>query len=183
VSDDEGSRSRGGRTPDAFARDGHRIRAIDPGNAAEVELVAARMRQTLVEVLGDETGRSLYTMDWLIQRVRWHLDPAKSTAAVFLAETREGRVTGHTIVRIECDDAGKAFGLFSTTFVEPESRRLAVATQLLLRGEAWMRAHGMTEAATYTAETNAKLIGLYHKHGYAIVETRSEMVRLAKVLA
>ena len=43
----------------------HHIRAIDPQSRAEVELVASRMRQTLVEVLGEEVGGNMYTMDWL----------------------------------------------------------------------------------------------------------------------
>jgi GNAT superfamily N-acetyltransferase len=141
------------------------------------------MRETLVEVLGAERGRALYTMDWLRARVLWHLDPAESTAQVFLAEAPDRRITGHTIVRIDADDAGEPIGLFSTTYVEPASRRLAIATRLLLRGEAWMAEHGMAVAVTDTSATNVKLIHLYEKHGYAIVETCADMVRLAKALS
>ena len=39
------------------------IRALNPTSAEEIELVAARMRLTLIEVLGEEAGRSLYSMD------------------------------------------------------------------------------------------------------------------------
>jgi GNAT superfamily N-acetyltransferase len=161
---------------------GHRIRAIDPSSPAEVELVAGRMRQTLAEVLGEERGIALYTMEWLRQRVLWHLDPEKSTAQVFLSENADGHVTGHTIVRVERDDDEREIGLFSTFFVEPESRRTAVATSLLRRGEAWMLEHGLPEAVTYTSDANVKLINLLSKHGYSIVWHGSEMVRLAKPL-
>jgi GNAT superfamily N-acetyltransferase len=161
---------------------GHRIRAIDPSSPAEVDLVAVRMRQTLIEVLGEERGRAFYTMAWLRRRVLWHLNPDKSTAQVFLSENSAGHVTGHTIVRVERDDDGREIGLFSTFFVEPESRRTAVATSLLRRGEEWMRQHGMTEAVTYTSDSNVKLINLLGKHGYKIVDSGSEMVRLAKPL-
>lgn len=179
--------SRGGDTSpaaadDAFTRGGHRIRPIDPRSTSEVEIVARRMRRTLVEVLGEEEGTALYTMEWLRQRVLWHLDPEKSTAQVFLSEDGHGHVTGHTIVRVEREEDGRPFGLFSTTFVEPESRRLAIATHLLRRGEAWMIERGMPRAATDTARGNGKLIGLYEKHGYSIVLSVEGMVRLAKEL-
>ncbi len=91
--------------------DGFRIRDIDPASDAEVDLVARRMRQTLVEVEGEEAGMALYTMQWLRDRVRWHLDPASTTGRVFLAEGPGGQVLGHAIVRIEADDSGRRFGL------------------------------------------------------------------------
>jgi GNAT superfamily N-acetyltransferase len=88
-----------------------------------------------------------------------------------------------TIVRIDKDDHGKAIGLFSTTFVAPEFRRQAVATRLLSQGEDWMRGHGMIEAATYTSDSNTKLINLYIDHGYKITNKYPEkkMIKLTKV--
>jgi hypothetical protein len=40
----------------------NRIREINPESKDEISLVAQRMRQTLVEVLGDEKAASLYSM-------------------------------------------------------------------------------------------------------------------------
>lgn len=168
--------------------EGLRIRDIDPASEAEVDLVARRMRQTLVEVEGEETGTALYTLDWLRERVRWHLDPANTTGRVFLAEGPDGRVVGHAIVRIETDGAGRRFGLLSTIFVDPASRGLAVATRLLRHVEGWMASHALPEAATWTSSTNTKLINLCGKHGYAITArhthdvTGTVMVRLARPL-
>lgn len=162
---------------------GPRVREIAKGSQAEVDLVAQRMRETLVEVLGEERGTLLYTMDWLRERVLWHMDPSKSRAQIYLAEIDEGsgaRVAGHTIVRVDRDDGGRPIGLFSTTYVEPGARRSGVATSLLLRGEAWLMAEGMMVAVTDTSEANAKLIRLFEKHGYAIVVRASDMVRLEK---
>jgi GNAT superfamily N-acetyltransferase len=173
---------------DEYSNGAIRIRRIDPRSEAEVELVASRMRQTLIEVEGEDIGNSLYTMDWLKDRVRWHLDAEKSTGQVFLAGNPEGYITGHTIVRIELDEKGRQYGLFSTTFVEPESRKQAIASCLLEHGEKWMIEHDLPEAATWTSESNTKLIELYAKQGYAIVErhahvvTRTPMVKLAKAL-
>lgn len=162
---------------------GHRIREIDPSSEVEIALVTRRMRETLVDVLGEQRGTALYTMEWLRDRLLWHMDPAKSTAQVFVAELGGGHVAGHTIVRVELDPVGHEIGLFSTTFVEPESRQLGIATSLLLHGEAWMVQHGMTVACTDTAQGNTKLIHLFEKHQYRIVEAADEMVRLSRTLA
>lgn len=97
-----------------------RIRPIDPARNDEIELVASRMHETLVEVLGPETGGSLYSMEWLRQRVRQHLDPQQLTGEVFLAElggdggaTRPAR---HAIVREDRDEEGQPIGLISTIY-------------------------------------------------------------------
>jgi GNAT superfamily N-acetyltransferase len=157
------------------------IREIDAGSEMEIDLVATRMRATLEEVLGEERGREMYSMEWLRDRVRFHLDPARSTGAVFVAEDGEA-IVGHTIVRIERDDDAGPFGLFSTTYVAPSHRRAGVAKLLLARGEAWMRAHAMSSAATDTSESNTKLIQLFEQHGYAITLRAGTMVRLTKSL-
>ncbi len=160
-----------------------RIRPLPPGDEPAIALVAERMRLTLVEVLGEERGASMYSTEWLRDRVRWHLDPSCCTGQVLLAEDN-GRVLGHTIVRVEAEDAGQMLGLFSTTYVEPASRRSGVADALIESGEAWIAERGMTRAVTDTSRTNAPLIYLFEKHGYTIVLSVPElqMVRLAKVL-
>jgi ribosomal protein S18 acetylase RimI-like enzyme len=165
--------------------EGHQIRPINRSSPAEIELVATRMRQTLIEVIGEEEGGSMYTMDWLKQRVLFHLDPLQSTAQVFVSIGDEGQITGHTIVRVERDESGREFGLFSTTYVDPESRKQGIADSLLLRGEKWMIERGMTAAETYTSDSNVKLIQLYRKHGYEITGTRPDkkMVILGKRLS
>jgi GNAT superfamily N-acetyltransferase len=159
-----------------------RIRPLAPDSTDELELVAARMRQTLIEVLGEARGRTLHPQDWLRDRVRWHLDPEQTTARVLLAEADDGHVAGHTIVRVEPGD--DEHGLFSTIYVEPESRGQGVATALLRHGEDWLKGQGQREAATHTATTNAKLIRLFEREGYAIVARfpEEDMVRLAKRL-
>src|SRR5437762_9348922 len=58
---------------------GYRIRPVDPTSESELELAARRMRLTLNEVLGEEAGTALYSMEWLRQRVLWHLNPANCT--------------------------------------------------------------------------------------------------------
>jgi ribosomal protein S18 acetylase RimI-like enzyme len=167
---------------------GYIIRNLDPASQQELEWVANGMRQTLIEVEGEATGSALYTMDWLRDRVRWHLDPALCTAAVFLAVDDAARILGHCIVRVECEPEGQRHGLFSTTYVKPESRRRSVAQGLLQHGENWMREQQLAEAATWTSETNARLIGLYRKHGYAVTAqhvhevTGTRMIRLSKTL-
>ena len=77
------------------------IRPIDPQSAREIELVASRMRATLMEVLDPARGEAMYTIEWLDDRVRQHLD-GRHVGAVFVAED-DGEIVGHTIVRIEHD--------------------------------------------------------------------------------
>lgn len=158
-----------------------RIRRINPHADTEIDLVAARMRLTLMEVIDPQRGDAMYTMDWLRDRVRYHLDPSRQ-AAVFLAEADDGTIVGHTIVRVQREDDGEV-GLFSTTYVVPEARRDGIAQALLQRGEDWMRAQRMTRAATYTSKSNEKLIRLYESRGYAIDLRSDEMVRLVGKLS
>ncbi|MBI3565210.1 MAG: GNAT family N-acetyltransferase [Elusimicrobia bacterium] len=141
------------------------------------------MRSTLAEVLGRARGRRMYSLAWLERRVRFHLD-SERRAQVFVAQARGGAVVGHTIVRAEGAASGRAFGLFSTTYVAPAYRRRGVAERLLRRGERWMRRHRLPRAATYTSEANAKLIRLYEKLGYAVVARypRKKMIELSKRL-
>ncbi len=143
------------------------IREINPLADDEIELVAQRMRATLIEVEGPEAGVALCSMDWLRDRVRWHLDRDSVTAKVFLAVLPNGDIIGHTIVRRELDQAGNAFGLFSTTYVIPTARRGGIADVLLSAGERWMREQSFGSAATWTSSTNLKLIRLYARHGYS----------------
>jgi GNAT superfamily N-acetyltransferase len=160
----------------------HRIRPLDPTRADEIEWVATRMRATLVEVVDPVEGQTMYTMDWLRQRVLWHLDPAACEGQVFVAEGDDGHISGHTIVRVKADDDGHRFGLFSTFYVTRGARHQGLGSALLERGEAWMRGRGLTEAATFTAVTNTPLIALCEGHGYALAPAPAEMVRLSKAL-
>lgn len=170
------------------------LRPLSLADTAAIDLVAERMRATLIEVEGEEAGGTMYSMDWLRGRVRWHLDGR--AAEVVVAEDEAGVIVGHTIYRVECEsDSHSAslnaapFGLISTTYVVPEARRLGVAQRLLTHAEAWFRERRVPLACTWTSETNSPLIGLYARNGYVEAErgpnqlTQTMMVRLAKPLA
>lgn len=138
------------------------------------------MQKTLVEVLGEERGKTMYSMAWLVERVRFHIDSDRCRGEVFIAETEGARkFAGHTIVRIELED-GQPFGLFSTFYVVPEFRRRLVATALIQRGEEWMKDRGLERAATDTSLTNDRLIQLCKKQGYKKIFQNAEMLRLSK---
>ncbi len=168
------------------------IREIDPASDHEINLVAQRMFDTLIEVEGPEAGAKLHSPEWLRERVKWHLDPAMVLGKVYVAVNQGSDIIGHTILRRdnECavDEPGKGqvFGLISTTYVVPAARRGGVADQLLAVGEAWIQAQGLVRATTWTSATNVKLINLYVKHGYHEAERHahpgsgSMMVRLER---
>lgn len=149
------------------------IRPLDPSSWAERELVALRMRLTLEEVLGVERGRGLYTMDWLRERVDFHLEHGM----IFLAQDEHGILAGHTILRLEPEE-----GLFSTIYVDPAFRRRSVARLLVGRGEEWLRGQGARLAATYTDEHNHGLQQLFLGLGYGLEPQRDAFVRLFKRL-
>ena len=99
---------------------------------------------------------------------------------MFVVE-QSGKVVAHSMVRIESHPRLR-LGVFATTYVCPEARRLGVASGLLRHGETWMRERGAQEAATGTAEANWPLIRLFEYHGYRITEQGRGMVRLSKSL-
>ncbi len=127
------------------------------------------MRSTLIEVEGEQVGHSLYSMDWLRDRVKWHLDNSGVTTAVLLAIDENSLIVGHTIVRKEIEENGEVSGLISTTYVLPEFRRHGIAEKLLFSGENWMKQNKLDIAATWTSSSNNKLIKLYEKHSYCQV--------------
>lgn len=154
------------------------IRAIRGEDEEEILWVAVRMRLTLMEVLGNEVGEALYSMDWLDRRVRYHLDPLKCLGQIFLCVLPDGRRLGYTIVRRE----EPTLGLFSTTYVDPEWRRRGVARLLVSQGELWMRGLGLAQSVTYTSETNRGLHALYQTFGYELIPGESGFVKLIKAL-
>jgi len=156
-----------------------KIREIDPHSEVEINLVAQRMRQTLVEVLGKEKAESMYTMDWLIERVRWHLDSKNTDGRVFLSEDRGGKIVGQAIARI---DHGSSFGYFSTIFVEPAFRRNGIALSMMKHVEDWFLENKMPKIVYNTANNHFALISLFKSYGYKITEAESEMVQLTKSL-
>ena len=173
------------------------IRELDTRSDSEIELVAQRMRDTLIEVEGADVGTTLYSMQWLRERVKWHLNPQTAIAKIFLATdanananantNADEQIIGHTIVRKEIDEHGNVHGLFSTTYVVPAARGTGVADQLLLTGERWMVEIGLPSAATWTSTTNANLIAMYAKYGYIEAGqhmhevTGTVMVKLEKI--
>ena len=159
-----------------------RVRALEPDAHEEIELVARRMRDTLVEVLGEARGGTLYTHDWLVNRVRQHLNPKELTGQVFLAACEASEIGGHTIVRVDQDDSGNPIGLFSTIYVAPTHRRRGIATSLLIRGEGWMLEHDLPRAVTYTDEHNGRLRDLFRGRGYSMSPLPNSFVAFSRAL-
>lgn len=165
-----------------FAVNGGVIREIDRSNRGEIDLIAQRMRQTLVDVLGEEKGGSMYTMEWLRDRVLWHLDETATTAKIFLSENQDGKITGQAIARIELSDDGEQYGYFSTIYVDPAFRRQGWAKSFLKCVEEWFTEKNMPKIIYNTAQSNSTVIDLFCKHGYAVTHTESDMVQLTKLL-
>ena len=164
------------------------IRELNPASESEIECVAQRMMRTLEEVEGSEAAPGIHSIDWLRERVRWHLRGENVLAQVYVAEHETHGILAHTIVRREFDGGTTPYGWFSTTYVVPSARRSGLAQRLLERGEQWMRDHALSRAVTVTSAGNFKLIDLYRKNGYSIFsrgaheQTHTPMVALEKHL-
>lgn len=159
-----------------------RIRELDPESKEEISLVALRMRKTLIEVLGEEKGSALYSMEWLTNRVLWHLDPNQTTANIFLIENNNHEILGHAIARIDKDESGNPYGYFSTVFIEPSSRNKGLATSLVLQVESWFKELRMGKIIYNTAENHSKLIRMFEGLGFQITHREPEMVQLTKFI-
>lgn len=160
------------------------IRELSSDSETEILLVGQRMRKTLIDVLGEEKGCALYTVEALIDRVRWHLDTAKRNGRVYLSQDELGNITGQTLARVETDETGTEFGRFSMVYVEPEFRRRGIAAQLISTVEHWFQDLGMPKIIYNTGETNQRVIDLFCRRGYRVTywNREGEMVQLTKTL-
>ena len=157
------------------------IRKINPESEDEINLVASRMRDTLVDVLGEKKGVSLYSEKWLKERVLWHLSPDRTTA-IFLGELDNHDIVAQAIVRTEKDSKGTSYGYFSTIYVTPESRGHGIAKQLIEVVENWCLEKQMTYVTYNTASDNYKVINLFKKYYFEIIHKENNMVQLQKNL-
>lgn len=140
---------------------------LNSSDRHEIARTAARMRMTLAEVVGP-TGRRMYTANWLLNRVRFHLD--EPGRAVWLAfDTNLDKSAGHLIARIEeCEDGSGHIARISTIYVARSSRQKGVAAALFTRFEAWADHQNATMLATNTAENNHHLISMLERRGFRI---------------
>lgn len=154
------------------------VRLLDPTREDEIHLVAARMRATLVDVLGEARGAAMYDLPWLVDRVRFHLAPDRR---VWLAVADDGEVVGHAIARVEVeDDVPHAW--FSTIYVAPDARRHGHGAALMAVVEAWARSRGLDRVRYATAIGNDRLLRLFIRDGYVRLRDSDEMTLLEKRL-
>ncbi len=150
------------------------VRTVEPHEVETIDLIAERMRATLVEVLDEGRADAMFDHEALVGRVMWHLDRSdeERQAEVYVA-LLDGEIVGHTMVRVDTVE-GEELGLFATTYVVPELRRAGAASALLRTGEAWMLERGMAVAATFTDAHNERLLSFYESHGYTCVRLDDE---------
>ena len=152
-------------------------------DSKELPIIASRMRDTLIDVLGVEIGSSMYSLEWLRDRAVSHLDGRLSGAIYIARFGPENQHVGHIIIRQEEDERGH-YGLVTTAYVLPEMRRKGIADALLDAAHAWFSSQQLLRTATDTGENNHPLIALYARHGYEIIfhSQEKQMVRLGREL-
>lgn len=157
------------------------VAALTAMETKALDVVATRMRATLIEVLGEDVGSSMYSFEWLKDRAKSHID-GRLPGAIFVARLAHADdLAGHIIVREE-PDADGPLGLVSTIYVQPELRHLGVASGLLRAAHAWFDGRSLTRWATDTSSTNTPLIDLFGRFGYSVTYRSDEksMVRLSR---
>lgn len=162
---------------------GVKVVLVSANDSERIKWIASKMRETLIEVIGKEQGESMYSQEWLVNRVTEHLD-GRLTGQVLLAESHNGEPVGHLIVREDRGEQGQPIGLLATVYIVPEWRRQQVASQLIDSGEKWIEDRGLLESVTYTDQGNKKLIELYYGRGYKITsrDEEKQMVILSRKL-
>lgn len=142
--------------------------------------IAENMRKTLIEVLGSDKGKSMYSLEWLVQRAQQHVDG--TLEGFILGFEINNKIRAHIMGRIECNDKG-SYGLVSTIYVDPCLRRSQMGSKLLSQAEKrLMENDSVRFIRTYTDQNNEPLIGLMLRNGYQkeSVSTEKEMICLSK---
>jgi len=143
----------------------------------EIAFAASRMRSTLVEVLGVERGVSMYSLNWLRERARFHMGPER--IAKVLVE--HGMIVGHALARVDSPDDTQ-FGLFSTIYVAPDYRGRGAATKLIEHVEDWFAGLGIEHVVYNTGAHHELVIGMFERRGYFITARADERVALTKII-
>ncbi len=149
------------------------IRALNPNSEEEINLVASRMRLTLIDVLGEDRGGAMYSIDWLVDRVREHISMG-DRGRVLLVE-HNGEVVGQAMARLEGDCV-----LFSTVYVQPEHRRKGIAGGLIKAISEWSKEIGVSKIEYNTAKNHINLIKLFQKFNFVKAYDSGEMTKLIK---
>ena len=122
----------------------------------------------------------MYTLEWLEERVRWHIRAETCPGAVFVVGTPAQDWLAHCIVR--ASEGVTDEGLFATTYVRPEARRRGIAGGLIEHGEVWMAHQGFRTARSYPHPDNRPLQALYRARGYTLQREDDAFVSLSRAL-
>lgn len=152
------------------------IRTLNPKSDKEINLVASRMQKTLVDVLGKKEGEHYYSKDWLLDRVKYHMQLGEA-ASIFLSEEVFGQISGQAIVRIEKED-GEYYGYFSTIYVVDEYRRKGKAKLIIEAVMEWCHSKNLTKVTYNTAKNHVPIIRLFKGFGFRERLSEKNMVRL-----
>lgn len=157
-------------------------RPLNRQSQEEINSVAQNMKKTLMEVMGEEKGSQYYSMDWLLERVYWHIELG-DRAKIILCEDAFSNLIGQAIVRVEFDeDLEQEIGYFSTIYIEPAIRKQGAASLLINQVHEWCKEKQLQIVSYSTAKDNEKLLSLFHKFGYEKTLKTDEMVKLECVL-
>jgi ribosomal protein S18 acetylase RimI-like enzyme len=151
------------------------IRPIDPDRASELDLVARRCMDTVLETIPEFEGRediarshlSNFTLAQMTDMIRADLtDPAKR---IMLA-VADDVIAGQALYSVKTDRAGTLYGFCFSRYVLPEYRRNGIAAKLLTDALEWFKREGARYVIAQTHVENIPLQHLFEAQGF----TRSD---------
>lgn len=143
------------------------IRTIDMSRSEELDEVARNTLRSHQETIPETRGRTdLQNMTFESMRDMLANAFQKPDRHCLIVLNAAGQVIGHRILKIKVDAHGDRFGEGWNLFIDPDYRKLGIASQLMLEADAWFRAQGVKYLETGTHVDNVKMQNLYAKQGY-----------------
>ncbi|MGY8685471.1 GNAT family N-acetyltransferase [Bradyrhizobium sp. UFLA05-153] len=155
-----------------------KLRPLNEGSAAEIDLIVARTIDTVLETVpefGGSQARAVALIPNLTHaqmREMYVRDFPKPTHNFLVAEAN-GVVIGHSIYFLRLPEGAAPFGYLFTRFVTPSWRRRGVGSGMLAHTLAWFREVGATLVSAHTHPTNTAERGLLESAGFGLVERLS----------
>jgi len=161
----------------------YKVRPLNIKSESEKDLIAKRMRLTLIDVMGEEKGSDFYPSSFFKERLEWHLN-LEDKCGVLVCESEAKDILSHVIVRVEKDSDihYRPFGFFSTIYVVPKWRRKGIARLMINEVHKWCLERNLSKVTYSTAINNDGLLSLLKELKYVEFKRAYEMVSLVKSL-
>ena len=160
---------------------GYSLRRLQIDSPGELDLIVSSSMKTVLDTIvelegSEERARQLIpNFSHAQMRAMYARDLERPDSHQFVvAATEAGEIAGHAIYFLRPPDPhaptqAAPSGYLFTLYVDPSHRKRGVASSLMNHMISWLEARGAALIEAHTHVTNAPLIGLATRHGFAIV--------------